>query len=211
MSEFKFTNNWFSPLLQSVWNIVLPQVGPSKFLEIGSFEGQSITWIINKFAKMRDLEVHCIDTWGGCNDNAHMELDFKAVEERFKVNIETAIKSNPYKTDLHIHKGPSDIELAKLFLNDYDEYFDCIYVDAGHKASECLSDMVLAWKLLKPKGLMMIDDYIFAVKQRPRWDVPKTAIDAFCNIYVDQIELVNAPNNQVYFIKQAFKYEHKEL
>ncbi len=211
MDEFKFTNSWFSPLVQSCWNIIIPQVGPSKFLEIGSYEGQSITWLINKFAKMRDIEVHCIDTWAGCNDNAHMDLDFKEVENRFIHNTDAAIHSNPFKTDFHIHKGPSDIELAKLLLNDFDEYFDFIYVDAGHKASECLSDMVLAWKLLRPKGIMVIDDYIFAVRNRPRWDVPKTAVDAFTNIHVDQIELVNAPNQQVFIIKQEFKYDHKEL
>ena len=211
MSEYQFTNSWFSPLIQSVWNIVIPQIGPSKFLEMGSFEGRSTTWIINKFARIRDIEMHCIDTWEGCNDNIKLDIDFKSTEERFKHNIDIALKNNPFKIDFHVHKGLTDNELTKLFLGGFANYFDFIYVDAGHKASECLSDMVLSWKLLKEGGIMAIDDYIFAVENRPRWDVPKTAVDAFVNIHVDQVELINAPNQQVYIRKGQFKYEHKEF
>ena len=201
MSEYQFTNAWFSPLVQSVWNMIVPMDAPKRFLEIGSFEGRSTTWFINKFARQWDIEVHCIDSWAGCSDNALMEVDFNASENRFKHNMELATKNNPFKTDLHVHKGTSESELIRLCANGYLNYFDVIYVDANHEAAECLSDAVLAWKLLKMHGLMIFDDYIFAVPNRPRWDVPKTAIDAFLNIHCNDAHLINAPNQQVYVKK----------
>jgi cephalosporin hydroxylase len=201
MSEYQFTVAWFSPLIQSVWNTIVPQQEPKTFLEIGSFEGRSATWIINKFSRIRDIEMHCIDTWAGCDDNKLLDIDFKVIEERFKHNTELACKNNPFKTDFHVHKGASSMELAKLYVNGFADYFDFIYVDADHSAAGCLSDMVLAWKLLKHSGLMIVDDYLFAIPNRPRWDVPKTGADAFVNIYVDTVWLETAPNNQLYIRK----------
>jgi predicted O-methyltransferase YrrM len=214
--EYEFTNKWFSPLIEPIWNCIVPSINPSRFLEIGSFEGRSTCWTINKFARISDIEFHCIDSWQGANDNKGMEVDFNATKARFDRNIEKAVKSNPFKTNLHIHQGDSTMELMKLVLGSnggpsYVNYFDFIYVDAGHKASECLSDTVLAWKLLKKGGIMCWDDYIFAVKHRPRWDVPKTAIDAFLNIHVDECELIPAPNAQIFARKTSFKHEHNEL
>ena len=209
--EYEFTNKWFSPLVEAVWNCVVPAHMPAKFLEIGSFEGRSACWIINKFAKVRDIEICCIDSWQGANDNAHMEVDFNATKARFDKNTGIALKSNPFKIDFKVHQGDSTTELMKLFLEGKENYFDFIYVDAGHKAEECLSDMVLSWKLLKKGGVMCIDDYIFALRHRPRWDVPKTAVDAFVNIHMDDCELIPAPNGQIFARKITIKYKYEEL
>jgi predicted O-methyltransferase YrrM len=208
---YEYTNKWFSPLIVPIWNCIVPMNEPSKFLEIGSFEGRSTCWTINKFARMRNIEMHCVDSWQGADDNKEMEVDFNATKERFLKNTSRAVSSNPFKTEFHIHQGDSTVELMKLFLDGKKEYFDFIYVDAGHKASECLSDMVLAWKLLKKGGIMCIDDYIFALRHRPRWDVPKTAVDAFINIHNDDCELIVAPNAQIFARKITIKYEYREL
>ena len=37
--------------------------------------------------------------------------------------------------------------------------FDLIYIDASHYAPDVLSDAVLAFKLLKPGGILIFDDY----------------------------------------------------
>ena len=212
--EYQFSNEWFTPN-QPIWNMILPQISPKKFLEIGSWEGRSACWIINKFAKIHDIEVHCIDSWEGSNDDAHIDRaevarQLKENEKRFYDNTALAVQSNPFKTDFHVHKGLSVFELSKLLVSDYDDYFDFIYVDAAHTASAALDDIVLSWKLLKHGGIMCVDDYIFAVQQRPRWDVPKTAIDAFVNIHVDDGHLLAAPNGQVFLQKVKREYTHLE-
>ena len=37
---------------------------------------------------------------------------------------------------------------------------DLIYIDGSHLAKDVLSDAILSWKLLKPSGVMIFDDYL---------------------------------------------------
>ena len=69
--------------------------------------------------------------------------------------------------------------------------FDLIYVDGSHEAEDCLSDSVLAWRLLKPGGFIIWDDYLWELqnygKHTPAW-----GINAFCRIFSREISIVHA-------------------
>ncbi len=39
-----------------------------------------------------------------------------------------------------------------------EHFFDVVYVDGDHRAAPALCDMILGWKLLRPGGLMLLDD-----------------------------------------------------
>ena len=74
MSEYKFTRDWFS-WAPPVWE-QLTQHLPNKkaFLEIGSFEGRSTTWIVENM--MEDGgEIICIDTWQGGEEHVNGEME----------------------------------------------------------------------------------------------------------------------------------------
>jgi len=57
----KFSNNWFSPH-RATWEQTVPPYQPRRILEIGSFEGQSICFLIELLGKQAELEIYCVDT-----------------------------------------------------------------------------------------------------------------------------------------------------
>ena len=69
--------------------------------------------------------------------------------------------------------------------------FDFIYIDGSHIAKDVLTDACMAWPLLKPKGLMVFDDYLWTPNARDILHRPKLAIDAFVNIFAEEVEIVH--------------------
>jgi len=63
-----------------------------------------------------------------------------------------------------------------------DERFDCIYIDADHRAAGVLEDAVLSWRLLKGGGIMILDDYGWNLYENP-FKCPKRGIDAFLDAF----------------------------
>jgi predicted O-methyltransferase YrrM len=202
MSKFHFTNTWFGDTAQAVWDQLIPQINPSRILEIGSYEGACACYLIDKLAKQQPLELHCIDTWAGGVE--HLSVDMDAVEERFKANLETAMSAFPGKIDLHVHKGFSDARLALLLTQDKACYFDFIYVDGSHQAPDVLCDAVLAFRLLKVGGILVFDDYLWGEELAQGRDLlrcPKPAIDAFTNLYTRKLHVLPAPLYQLFVQK----------
>ncbi len=213
LMTYEFTNQWFEQSAKPTWDqIIGVHVNPKKILEIGSYEGKSLCYLIENLGiKGSDLEIHAIDTWAGGKDIVSVlikeNFNMSDVEEKFHKNINHAIEKVKAhsKIDLHVHKGQSDIEVAKLFVNGYADYFDLIYVDGSHETFDTLVDLVLSFKCLAKDGLLIVDDYLW---QSGKDGVinhdfnPKTAIDAFVNIAISKIALVQANNSQVYFFKR---------
>src|SRR4029079_11342093 len=85
MAKFEFTNNWFDATARAAWDHLIPQILPKKILEVGSYEGASACYLIQKLAPKLELEIHCIDTWLGGRE--HANEDMKSVESRFQSNI----------------------------------------------------------------------------------------------------------------------------
>ena len=201
-----FTNLWFEQSAKSIWDVIIPQLKVKTILEIGSYEGKSLCYLIDHFGNKSDLEIHSIDNWEGGQDQFSHKLNksrpMSDIEQRFKENISEATKKVSKKIDLHIHKGSSDMELSKLFSSGLREYFDFIYVDGSHETTDTLFDMVLSVRMLKKGGMMIVDDYLWCVDARDNFR-PKLAIDAFVNLHFHQMHIVNAPNFQVYLVKRT--------
>ena len=91
MDTYEFTNKWFEPA-KPIWSKILTQSKPNKILEIGSYEGASTCYLIEKLSLFHDsLEIHSIDTWNGGVE--HKNIDMKLVEDRFKKNTSLAKKN----------------------------------------------------------------------------------------------------------------------
>jgi len=66
---------------------------------------------------------------------------------------------------------------------------DFIYVDADHTAAGCLVDGVLAHLILKPHGVIIFDDYLWAgMAHAP--NVCKGAIDAFMECFAELYDVL---------------------
>jgi hypothetical protein len=70
---------------------------------------------------------------------------------------------------------------------------DVVYVDADHNAHSALMDGALSWKLLKPGGILIFDDYEWSNKDSLHpWKIPpKPGIDAFLTCWAPQLELLH--------------------
>lgn len=199
--QYRFTNDWFGAARQ-VWSNLIPQINPTRILEIGSYEGASACFLINSLAQKKPIELHCVDTWEGGIE--HKGFDMDSVEVRFKHNTDLAIGSAPHKVDLFVHKGFSDFELSKLIVSGKSLYFDFIYIDGSHQAPDVICDAILSFKLLKVGGVIAFDDYLWSEDSPHGIDpvrCPKPAIDAFTNLYCRKINIIPAHLYQLYIQK----------
>jgi predicted O-methyltransferase YrrM len=116
----------------------------NNILEIGSYEGRSAIFFINYF---RNSKVTCVDTWLGSHEH---NVIMKKVEDNFDNNIKI------YKNKIIKCKNTSD---NFFFTNKL--FFDFIYIDGLHTYDQVNSDLENAYKFLKPKGYILIDDYLW--------------------------------------------------
>lgn len=155
-----------------------------KYLEIGSFEGRSVRWVMENFPKAK---AWCVDPFIIPDYFMRDGLpDGYSSYEQFKHNLK------PFEDRVDVYKGFSwdwFQKNGKKFLGK----FDVIYVDGDHRAIPCLEDAVHAFRCLKVGGLLFFDDYIWK-KQLTRSNptqTPKLAINAFLEIYGDNVELIH--------------------
>ncbi len=189
MSEYQFTQDWFSWALP-VWEQLFKQMPERKcFLEIGVFEGRATTWLLENALEDNGVIV-CIDTWDGGEE--HIENQIAGSEERFKYNIKLAMSKYPAR-EVFTLKATSYEGLAQLATFHEEKYginkFDFIYIDGSHQAPDVLTDACMAWPLLKKDGIMVFDDYIWGNSAVPLHR-PKIAVDAFVNIFGESLDLV---------------------
>lgn len=135
------------------------------FLEIGSYEGKSAIYMVEKFLTGKNSKIVCVDPFIFTYE---YRKDFPNYEERFDSN------TAKYGEKIVKRKGYSE-EVLKTFEK---ESFDFIYVDGSHKAEDILIDANLSFKLLKPGGILAFDDYELT-KGLSENEYPKLAIDRF--------------------------------
>ena len=204
--EYQFTNTWFEMSAKGIWDALIPQVNPTRILEIGSYEGKSCCYVIEKLAQAKPIEIHCVDTWEGGEEHQKKNENMSDVEARFLHNVAVAKQRVQHPVELVVHKGYSDQCLYQLLAAGKAGYFDFIYVDGSHQAADVLCDAVLSFRLLKKGGVIAFDDYIGAEEFSYGKDLflcPKMAIDAFVNIYFRKLTVLNAPLYQLYVQKTA--------
>lgn len=203
---YEFSVDWFAGA-RAVWDHLLPQLQPKKILEIGSFEGRSACYLIEHFARNTNIELHCVDTWGGGIEHQSdgcAVVNMSEIEPRFYRNIGIAIDSVAGEVDIHVHKTTSDLALARLLSEGKLDYFDFIYIDGSHQAPDVLIDALLSFKLLRVGGLLAFDDYLWNEPLPYGVDPvrsPKIAIDSFTNIYCRKINIIPAHLGQLYVQK----------
>lgn len=189
MSDYQFTKDWFH-WAPEVWKQLIPMLPARKsFLEIGSFEGRSTVWIVENMMEDGGL-IDCVDTWQGGEE--HSAEDMNSVESLFDANTEAVMRKSSdeagVRRQVHKWKGTSVSTLGSMCQSVHT--YDFIYIDGSHVAKDVLTDACMAWQLLKPKGIMVFDDYLWG-NPRDALHRPKIAIDAFTNIFGEEAEIVH--------------------
>jgi predicted O-methyltransferase YrrM len=204
--EFEYTHDWFSGTIP-VWNAIFDQHKPRNLLEIGSFEGRSACYIIEKCAAIIDgvATLTCVDTWQGSVEHQSggpVASVMSEVERRFDHNTRIALSKASNRVTLRKVKQSSHDAMATMIAAGQLQSFDLIYIDGSHEAPDVLADAVLAFQLLRQGGIMIFDDYLWSMHRPGTQDVllmPKPAIDAFMNIYQRKIQVFpGLPVGQLY-------------
>ena len=202
---YSFTTDWFSGHISNWERAFRENVGPSpRVLEIGSFEGRSSVWIMERLSTRHDGgELYCIDPWIG-NDFRTQTFDMSDAERRFDRNT-TIAKSRYGNVTLHKMREKS-VDGCALLLIESQSSFDMIYVDGAHSSQAALTDLVLCHYLLKSNGIMIVDDYLWDY-EGSILDGPKPGVDAYTNIFSDEVKMLRYyPTYQV-FLKKLMKLE----
>jgi predicted O-methyltransferase YrrM len=183
--EYQYTKDWFNWAPQ-VWSQLVPHLpGRKDFLEIGSFEGRSAVWTIENM--MEDGgEIYCIDTWEGGAE--HTLEDMAGTEERFQHNITLTRKKFSNRAVVSL-RSTSVEALAGLIAHK--KQFDFIYIDGSHLAKDVLTDACMSWPLLKPKGFIVFDDYMWRPQGFETMQRPKIAIDTFVNMFENELSIAH--------------------
>ena len=175
MSEKEYTNDWFVQNAVA-WDDTLADLKgkPIKGIELGCFEGRATNWLQENIFTHPDSMLDCVDIWEDAG--VYGPVPMADVERRFRANTEE------YK-NLTIHKMHTIKYLRTAKSADF------IYVDADHTAAGCLVDGVLSHLLLKPGGIIIFDDYLWAgMAHAP--NVCRGAIDAFMECFAEMYDVL---------------------
>jgi predicted O-methyltransferase YrrM len=177
-ASYEFTQDWLNTRPETWERVLAPYVGvPTQMLEVGSFEGRSAVWFLESVLTHPDSRITCIDTFGGSVE--HANLDLSELEKRFDRNMQS------HAAKVTKIKGSSRVVLRDLPFNS----FDIAYVDGSHEAADVLADAVLVWDLVKPGGVIALDDYGWHTPAVPQ--DPSVAIDAFMHVMKGQYDVLH--------------------
>lgn len=198
---YEFSVDWFSGHIPNWTQVFQSYVGQTpRVLEIGSFEGRSTVWLIERLAMHHGGgEIYAVDPWIGA-DYRTESFDMTTAEARFRHNVAVAQTHFPGVT-LHQMKETS-LDACSLLLLEARETFDFIYVDGDHTSKAALTDLILCHNLCKKNGIIVVDDYL--------WDYegsiltgPKPGVDAYTTIFYDEVEQLRfLPIYQVFLRKR---------
>ncbi|NJM54584.1 MAG: class I SAM-dependent methyltransferase [Verrucomicrobiae bacterium] len=171
MFEFSDDKDWVTPH-QDNWRRLLGHLvdRPVSMLEIGAYEGRSSLWWIQ-------------------NILTHSKSILHIVEPRVRPLLVTNLSRLPPGTQWHLHKEHSIDALAFFIVNRV--LFDIVYVDGSHEGIDCLTDLLLAERMMAVGGIMIIDDYLWGNPQGTRHHPPKPAVDAFIELNAHRMQVIH--------------------
>jgi predicted O-methyltransferase YrrM len=150
-------------------------------LEIGTFKGESAVWMCENIFTHPESRYVCVDPFTGNVEHAVGGIDCSRLEEEARAALA------PFPA-AHIAKGYSFDILPGYYCHG--ARFDFIYVDGSHYAGDVLYDSFLAFKLIKPGGILCWDDYEWEVFKE-KLDRPKFAIDTFLEVWGCKLEVIH--------------------
>lgn len=175
-SPGRYTQDWFS-YHEAHWSGHFGHLAGRSGLnaiEIGSFEGRSACWIVQHLLTGENSRLICVEPFEQYEDQ----------ERNFDHNIRVA-----GCTDKIVKlRGRSQQVLPFLA----GESFDFVYVDGSHLVLDVLQDAAMCWRLIRPGGTLVFDDYEHPLFPDSFGMSAGPAIDAFLSMLSGRYELIFA-------------------
>jgi len=192
-AQYNFTNDWFTHVQSLIGNFS-SRLEIKNCLEIGCFEGRSTCFFIESLGAKGLEKLVCVDSWKGGSEHVQAKEDMSLVQARFFSNVKIALSRVNPQLPVIVMKSDSVTALTKLVSDQaYRNSFELIYIDGSHEATDVMADAVLSFHLSRIGGLLIFDDYTWCQSFDQGKDLcysPKTAIDAFVNIFFRKIEVM---------------------
>jgi len=162
-----YSNDWTTQY-EEVWDKHLGKFKGNEvsMLEIGVFEGRSTVWFHEHILTNPKSVHYAVDPFMN-NDGVKDLKDGIDYYKNFMDNVDK------FKDKEWVVRGKSVDVLMKI-----NKEFDIIYVDGSHDPSDCLYDISVSWTMLKPGGVMMIDDVGWPIKNGS----PRESLDAWMRV-----------------------------
>jgi lipopolysaccharide biosynthesis glycosyltransferase/predicted O-methyltransferase YrrM len=189
---FSTSQDWFThnipkwePYVDDLLS-TLPVGRAPRALEVGSREGRSAIYILTKICNTPDSLIVCID---------HFDLLRTAAgrERHAKVVHNLALTGSPFRI-LDDFSIPGLMTLLKEeALANQDGGFDFVYINGHHEADhdDTFLDVELAWRLTRPGGLIILDDYGWDREPASKIHHPTKGINTFITLHEGQFELLH--------------------
>jgi len=175
--------NWFKQIAQHNFEqFLLPLAGKDdlKFLQLGVFTGDASVWLCTNVLTGKGSYLTDVDTWeGAANEPIQEQMDFDDVYATYS----SKIKDLPV-TPVTMRSDEYLLRVRSVFLESY----DFIYVDAHHTSASAFLDSELSWPLLKPQGILAIDDYEWLHPDGVDIHAPKIGIHMFLDRHEGEYE-----------------------
>jgi SAM-dependent methyltransferase len=141
-------------------------------VEVGSYEGRSASWIVLHLLTGEGSRLVCVEPF----------QEYEGQERNFDHNIRVAGCADK------IVKLRGRSQQVLPFLSE--ESFDFIYVDGSHMILDVLLDAAMCWRLLRPRGVLVFDDYEHTLFPDSFGMSAGPAIRAFLSLVSGEYELL---------------------
>jgi predicted O-methyltransferase YrrM len=185
---YRFTHDYFAAnlLTWQAWFAQHITAAPIRALEIGSWQGGSACWLLDRVVGPRGGTLTCIDPFSGSSEHAaFLSQTLADVGSSLEALFDDNVARTGHAGMVRKLKGFSQDVLPRL----HGETFDFIYVDGAHEAKWVIQDAVLSWGVLAPGGFMLFDDVPFTFPERPEQNTAR-AIDFFTSVFRDDLTII---------------------
>jgi len=188
LSKKIISNDYFSSSAFYFYNLLKKLPKNFKYLEIGSYEGNTAFYVSTNFP---NSNVTCVDLWQDVEE--YKGKDFNIIEKNFDLNL----------------KGLSNINKIKSTSDDFfiknTIMYDFIYIDGNHKFDYVLRDCENAWRFLNDDGFLVCDDYIWDYYKDIKLN-PCFAVNKF--LEKNKVKILLVSNSQIFFQKIKFQADN---
>ncbi len=156
IEQMEFTTDWVTPR-EAWWREIFDgcQDRPMKMLEVGFYEGRSAQWWLRNVLTHPLSRLVCVDRWADKG-------------EANRLRIQADPEHGPKFSFNHADAIPFVAGLLGIGLR---AHVDAVYSDFSKEGSDIMTLACLAWRLLRPGGIYLFDDYAW------RWS-PDSGLDA---------------------------------
>lgn len=164
---------------------------PNGYAEVGVFEGATVFWLSDTYTQYNaGLQLYAIDPHVGSVD---MSEDFNVIQSNFTNNLNASKYANVEYINKYSSKGLLDLINNKTKV-------ELIYIDGDHRASEVLTDLVLAWQIIPVGGVILCDDtgawrYTDNNGTQSAQMCPRMAVEMFMQCNWHKIQIINLPDS----------------